>query len=271
MAVIVMTSYHPELSSAHKNRLLCVSKRMRADSYDEFVTFLEKDISEQFVRMESASDKHYCAKEDSITNELAGNLINLGYDDADEQTKKNGAVDLTVSSSGYTWIAEAKLGKSNPQVFEGLLQLVTRYVKRDKQAGLLVYCQKAGAVTFFTNFSNYLKNKKWQQSATIAKDAKQLQKINNSFNSLTISNKEDYSFDLIVNKPSGVDLKVKCICLDVAHEPMDASGRAANSLKLENARLDLIQIFEDWKETDFEDLDQAKLKIALGDFLEIKV
>ncbi|WP_350586616.1 hypothetical protein [Pseudoalteromonas sp. RB2-MNA-CIBAN-0110] len=258
-----------DLNSSQKERLVRLEQRINPLSYNKFIEILNLDINDILVRFEGAADKHVRAEEDNITNEIAGNLLSLGYDEVSEQTKKNGAVDLSVKSSGFSWIAEAKLDYSCNKVFEGLLQLITRYVKRDKKAGFLIYCQRPGAIIFFNQFQNYLTEQKWKNSKTINKDIVNLQKIINCFSDIKISKVEEQNFQLTVKKPSGAEIDIQCYCLDIAHDPVDSSGRNAKKHRVGNAKIVLERVFIQWKESGFEELDHIQLKNNLGRYLGI--
>ena len=79
----------------------------------DFHNQLFKDIEEIIKTMESSSDKYYCDDEDKLSHTIVTSLGHFGYR-ATEQTKKNGSVDITVTTKTnggeFVWIAEAKIG-----------------------------------------------------------------------------------------------------------------------------------------------------------------
>jgi hypothetical protein len=251
-----------DLNLHEHQRLVNCHKRKSPISEDDFVQLLEEDIDSQLKMMEKSSEKNFCAREDDITGELVGHLICLGYD-ASEQTKKNGAVDLTVKSEKYEWIAEAKRGTSNLNIFEGFLQLLTRYVKQDKNAGVLIYYQKPGAVKALKQFINYLNNKSWLNSKGIAKNEIALQYIEELFSRMEISAITDNSFSMKTDTLSGRSINIKVLCADFYFYPRDKSGRDAQRIKVENAKLALMNLHHSWKESSYEDFDIAALSQTL--------
>lgn len=243
-------------------RLLLCHKRQNPESENEFVQLLISDIETCLEMMENSSDKHFCAREDDITSELVGNLVCLGYD-ASEQTKKNGAVDLTVKHLNYKWIAEAKRGSTNLKIFEGFLQLLTRYIKRDRNAGILIYYQKENSINEFKGLVNFFGEKKWLESKSLKKDLLKLNIIAAIFNTVRIENIKDTSFDLFVTIPSGQEVKIRVMCANFHFDPVDCSGRNAQRIHTENAKIYLMNLFHSWRESDYENFEKCLLDDAL--------
>ena len=115
-------------------KLQDLAKSLDNNSYEDFLDVLYKKLRGIFIKLEHSRDKYFSHDEDAITGVIAGRLEEAGYY-ASEQTKQNGAVDLTVKLGDHKWIAEAKIAYSNSKILEGLLQLLTRYAARDKSAG----------------------------------------------------------------------------------------------------------------------------------------
>lgn len=250
------------LSIQEHQRLIKCFRRKSPLSEDDFIQLLEEDIDNGLKMMEKSSEKNYCAREDDITGELVGHMICLGYD-ASEQTKKNGAVDLTVKSEQYEWIAEAKRGTSNLNIFEGFLQLLTRYVKQDKNAGILIYYQKKGAVKELKKFITYLEDKSWLKSKGINKNEISLANIKELFNEMEINNITDNSFDMSTQTTSGRNIKVRIFSADFYFHPSDKSGRDAQRIQVENAKVKLMDLHHYWKENSYENFDIDTLNNAL--------
>jgi len=258
-----LTLQIPNLSPKDHKRLVKCHQRKYPQSNDEFVLLLEEDIFDCLLRMEKSSEKHYSAREDDITSELSGNLICLGYD-ASEQTKKNGAVDLTVKSEEYEWIAEAKRGTSNLHIFEGFLQLLTRYVKQDKNAGILIYYQKKGAITQFRSFIEYLSQKEWATSTNILKNTIASEEIEQLFSEMKVGNITDISFDLYTQSISGAMIKVKVFSANFYFNPLDKSGRDAQRVQYNNAKLRLMESHHNWQKNEYKNFDVKALDELLN-------
>jgi hypothetical protein len=259
----------PHLTPNDHKRLIKCHKRKYPQSNNDFVSLLEEDISNCLSRMENSSEKHYSAREDDITGELVGNLFCLGYD-ASEQTKKNGAVDLTVKTEEFKWIAEAKRGTSHLHIFEGFLQLLTRYVKQDENAGILIYYQKKGAITQLKNFIEYLSERKWSTNTKILEHSIAFQEINELFLEMKVDNNTDYSFELHTKGLSGGIIRVKVFCANFYFNPVDKSGKNAQVIQKENARLRLMELHHFWQEMKYENFKVKDLDDVLSDFFQFE-
>ncbi|MEL4280137.1 MULTISPECIES: hypothetical protein [Shewanella] len=263
------------LTAQQHDRLVKAEIRCRPPSESDFVSLLEEDIAKKITLMENSSDKHFYSMEDDITNEIVGALITLGYD-ASEQTKTNGAVDITVKNGDYKWIAEAKIGNSDYAIFEGFLQLLTRYIKRDTQAGVLIYYKKIGATIELSKFVTYLKEKKWKKSKLIANSETAMEIIDFVFDEIQIINKTDNSFTLLTKTTSGNNIKVKVFSADFYFCPVDKSGRNAGKINKNAAHNELMILHQQWKESNYEELNLDTLKCVLsrisqydsGDYLQ---
>ncbi|CQH45388.1 hypothetical protein ACQ26G_002418 [Yersinia enterocolitica] len=225
-------------------------KRNNFTSEQDFIDTLYFDINTIIRLIESSCDKYYCDDEDKISHVIVSSLTHLGYT-ATEQTKKNGSVDITVSSKDgeYDWIAEAKIGYGNQKIFEGLLQLLTRYVKRDNHAGIFIYYQKARSTYFFKDWLKYLHNHTWGKYCS-AQGIRH--KINPLLQHLNISSspsvKGDCCWaDVNVIKPSSDDLNIRFFYIDLHHEPLDKSGVNNKSIAYGQARNKLKESYHLWK------------------------
>lgn len=225
-----------------------------------FLARLYEDIHSILERLESSSEKFYCDDEDKITTAIVITLCEKGYN-ATEQTKKNGTVDITVrdKEDEYSWIGEAKIGYGNTKIFEGMLQLLTRYIKRDENAGLLIYFQKAGSHKFFNDWLKYLYTLKWIEYCNKKGTLERVQPLLGHLVPSDYKETDKYYHDLQVYKPCGKPALVRMFYTDVHHDPADKSGASAHSLKLGQAKNTLRKFCQQWEDNEFDSSDLAKL------------
>lgn len=234
-----------------------------------FLDRLYSDIHSIIERLEKSSDKYYCDDEDKITSAIVLTLCELGYD-ASEQTKKNGTVDITVKpkDNTFTWIGEAKIGYGNTKIFEGMLQLLSRYVKRDNNAGLLIYFQKHSSHNHFNKWLKYLYNKEWQTYCTKKGTLEKANRLLGHLESKDYIKTEEYYHDLNVVKPCGKAAIVRMFYADLHHDPIDKSGVTNQSLILGQAKNELRDYCQKWDDGEFTQDDVADLVKNLKIFVE---
>ena len=232
------------------DQLAQLSTLLTPETKEIFLSNLYSDIESIISELERSKYKYYSDDEDKITNIIAVWLRAKGYD-AREQNQSNGAVDLTVydTKRKFCWLAEAKRGYSHNSVFEGLLQLVTRYVTTDdKEAGLLIYCQSSNAVNFFSGWHTYLYAGNYSKY-------KGVQNLLDECNKLFKQNQKDgipifsggRNFDIVCRKKSGEEIKIKNFFADLHFSPIDKSARANASLDKNKAKVDLMKHCNEWK------------------------
>lgn len=216
----------------------------------QFIDKLYDDINFIMADLERSSNKYYCDDEDKITNLIALSLRIKGYD-ATEQTNSNGTVDLTIrdAQSRFTWLAEAKRGYNLNSVFEGLLQLITRYVKREQYAGLLIYHQKPGAMSFLKDWYTYLSSGNYKNYAKI-KD--RIDECNKCFNLSPVAysmipTANSNFFDFTAVKPNDGTVKVRCFIADLHFNPMDKSAGTNASLAKGQCKISITDICTQWE------------------------
>ncbi|KDT00522.1 hypothetical protein AD24_4177 [Escherichia coli 2-011-08_S4_C3] len=222
----------------------------------DFHNQLFKDIEEIIKTMESSSDKYYCDDEDKLSHTIVTSLGHFGYR-ATEQTKKNGSVDITVTTKTnggeFVWIAEAKIGYGYQKIFEGLLQLLTRYIKRDNSGGLIIYYQKDKSNTLFNNWLKYLYKQEWTAYCTTQGNIKDVLPLLGHLNISSYQHVKDncYYSDINVIKPTGANFDVRCFYVDVYHKPLDKSGVVNKTLKEGFAKNTIKDKYKLWEAGDF--------------------
>lgn len=240
-----------------------IAATLGAFDEDIFIDALYNDISIIISDLERTADKYYCEDEDKITNTLAMALRIKGYD-ATEQTKSNGDVDLTVRdiANKFYWIAEAKRGNSFNGVFEGVLQLLTRYLTEQKNAGFLIYYQKLGCLSFFDDWHTYLHEGKFLNYKGIEDcidECKHYFKIEKQFPPLPEDSK---IFDYVATKKNGGKVKIRHFITNLHHKPLDKSGRNNASLASGQAKLKIIEACDAWRH-------ENKCQYDFADFFEL--
>lgn len=232
----------------------------------DFHNCLFQDIENIIKNMESSSDKYYCDDEDKLSHTIVTSLGHLGYK-ATEQTKKNGSVDITVSTKDnkFEWIAEAKIGYGHQKIFEGLLQLLTRYVKRDTSGGLIVYYQKAKSNTLFNNWLKYLYKQEWKDYCESQGNLDKVIPLLGHLNILSYKHIDNTCFQTNVKvvNPNGGDFDLRCFYVDIYHEPLDKSGMKNKSLKEGIARNMIKENYKLWEIESFNDSHYTELFTAL--------
>jgi hypothetical protein len=231
-------------------------KRNIFNNQEQFLSTLYSDIDLIIKNMEHSKDKYYCDDEDKLSHTIVGSLINLGYN-ATEQTKKNGSVDITVRTKddAFQWIAEAKIGYGNQKIFEGLLQLLTRYVAReDTHAGLLIYYQKARSSYYFKDWLTYLYKCKWvnycEKKGTHKKAAPLLSHLKEATPPVIINDCCYADVDII--KPSSSSIKIRCFGIDVHFDPLDTSGVTSKSIAHGQAKNRIRELYSTWQDGNFD-------------------
>jgi HEAT repeat protein len=100
-------------------------------------------------------------KEDRLTIDIVNQLRCFGYD-ASHETKIGGHVDLVVRKDDLLWLGEAKIYSDNNYLWEGFLQLTTRYSIGDsnqEHGGLLIYIRQGDASSIMKKWQEYLLSK----------------------------------------------------------------------------------------------------------------
>lgn len=214
---------------------------------DVFVQSLYADINKAIKHIEKTADKYYSDDEDKITNLLVLFLKGVGYS-ASGQTKSNGSVDITVQDrdQSFTWLAEAKRGNSYNGVFEGMLQLVTRYISDEKHAGFFIYHQKLDSLSYFKNWFSYLSSGDFEKYKAISD---RLDECRYHFKKSPIANAftgDECYFDYNIVSKKGKEVKVRNFILSLHYNPADKSGRENKSLKVGQAKIYVNEVCDKW-------------------------
>jgi HEAT repeat protein len=125
---------------------------------DDLIRNLYKDIDKVISKIQENPELRQEDKEDRLTIDIVNQLSLLGYD-VSHDTKIGGHVDIVVRKNEFLWLGEAKIYKDNNYLWEGFLQLVTRYSTGDynqENGGLLIYIRHKNASSIMQKWQNYL-------------------------------------------------------------------------------------------------------------------
>lgn len=225
-----------------KTKLQQLAKSLDNDSYDDFLDALYKKLDEILIKLEHSRDKHFSHDEDAITGVIAGRLEEAGYL-ATEQTKQNGAVDLTVKLGEHKWIAEAKIAYANGKILEGLVQLLTRYATRDVCGGLLVYMKKANSQKVVNNWEMFLKDNKQLSSYISNKNSEVRDDLTCVLSEVTTNRLSNTSLESVHTLVSGTSITVRHFCADFYFNPADKSGNNGKAQRVDNAMNNLANLY----------------------------
>lgn len=119
-----------------------VSRPSYADWADAVEGCIEFSMQQMSIRKNDIQDM----SEDALTALLTSNLSCFGLNAA--SARVGGNCDVTVGYDSYLWLGEAKLFTGVAHVWDGYLQLTTRYntgLVEHGRGGMLLYCYKDSA------------------------------------------------------------------------------------------------------------------------------
>lgn len=239
---------------------------LQSTKYEDFIAILYDKIAIQLEALENDADHFLDSTEDSITSALVRQLNANEYLEAESQVKrKGGAIDLVVKGYGHEWIAEAKRLTSNDKAFQGILQLLTRYVRRDKQAGLLLYVQTGKYRKKIDTWLEFLSlSGKWNRyvEKNVQEEFKDI--VKNFMNTHELMDKSEYIADTKVTLDRGSDILVRHFFCNLVYEPADKSGTEAQKIREASAKLKLRDIYDRSVASTPEEIDTEEVKHALS-------
>ncbi|RZF92100.1 hypothetical protein LY624_06030 [Pseudoalteromonas sp. N1230-9] len=229
------------------HKLEKITEKEQISNFDDFEKLLHEDLCRIIRRMESSSDKYFVEKEDDITTEIVGRLYEAGWTNVQEQTKEVGSVDIHIEFNGFKWICEAKRNYGNLNLFEGLLQLTTRYAKNQDRVAFFIYHQKKSLLPSIKSFHNFLTSKEWVSRKGFEDH---IDEIEACFDQVEIPDDVTYDktpYTIKVKKLCGSPLIINIFWADFSFIPLDKSGRQSESIQIKNARLALMTAFFEYK------------------------
>ena len=125
---------------------------------DALIRNLYKDIDKIISQIQENPELRQDDNEDRLNIEIVDQLRSLGHE-ASHETKINGNVDIVVRKNDFLWLGEAKIYRGNNSLWEGFLQLTTRYSIGDfnqENGGLLIYIREEDASSIMQKWQKYL-------------------------------------------------------------------------------------------------------------------
>jgi hypothetical protein len=145
----------------HIPELAGFPSRILAETYDDFIKELYRDIDRIIYRIQENPELRQNDKEDRLTIDIENQLCCLGYN-ASHDSKVGGHADLVVRKGDFTWIGEAKIHSDYEYLWQGFQQLNTRYSTGDsnqKDGGVLIYIRVQDANLVIQRWKEYLLSK----------------------------------------------------------------------------------------------------------------
>ncbi|MEZ8065768.1 hypothetical protein AB4516_00810 [Vibrio sp. 10N.222.54.F12] len=214
--------------------------------YKDFIYVLYEKLDKYIQAIENDADQMLGKDEDALTSEIIRQLNASELFDAESQVKRGGgAVDLVVKGFGHEWIAEAKKLTTNDKVFEGILQLVTRYVRQDQKAGLLVYIQSGNFADKVKNWKNFLSEQgSWKTYVEQRVEVEYRDDITKLFESHDFLEHQPYTSDAKIALDRGTDLNIRHFFCNLVYKPMDKSATQAKKVREGLAMESLREIYD---------------------------
>lgn len=190
-----------------------IKQKQEPEANNSLETFY-KDLVRVIYLIEENPELRQGEKEDRLTIEIVNQMRSLGYQ-AEHDAKVGGHADISVRKDTWLWLGEAKIFKDNNYLWEGFLQLTTRYSTGDinqDNGGLLIYIFKEDAKSIMQKWQNYLTDKNLTEYSFQSCEDRDLSFIS--------SHKHD---------SSERQFYVKHIPIILHHSPKDRSGRNKKS------------------------------------------
>ncbi|MEM6398915.1 MAG: hypothetical protein AAF757_01605 [Cyanobacteria bacterium P01_D01_bin.116] len=185
--------------------------RFIATDYNKFIEILYDDIDDIIYQIQENPELRQKDSEDRLTIDIRDQLRRLGYDAAHD-SKFGGHADLLVKKGNFTWIGEAKIHSSYNYLWEGFLQLTTRYSTGDsnqRDGGIFIYIRQKNASAIVEKWKDYLLSKELKGYSYEASE-----------------NREISFFSTHKHEGSGQDFRIKHIPVILYFQPQDKSGRS---------------------------------------------
>ncbi|TYZ36865.1 hypothetical protein [Vibrio alginolyticus] len=230
----------------------------------DFLELVHSELDTYIQYLENHAEFYTDASEDAITHAIASMFMATKKFKSSTQTYAGGAVDLTVQLDSHVWRAEAKIDTHENKVFEGLLQLLTRYSKRDTNKGMLIYVKTGSFKNKVTKWRDFVSNPlKWSTYTNKNKLPQHKAAIEEIFTTLKLNENINHAtFDFSVELDNGLDVKIRNYFVDLKFLPSDSSGNSGKKHALNFAINELLEIGE--QDRQGEPLDTTRLIQALN-------
>jgi len=236
--------------------------------FDEFSRSVLTTLRKAVKSLESNADKFYNQSEEQLSTTIALIIESSGYKTMNEPSVR-GHIDIYVEKDGFKWLIEAKIGYNNSKIFEGLLQLCSRYLTDQRSACLLLYFKKRNIKSDFESWKSFLENKSWVEYAEVHDIMEQ---CNFCLEKTTIRKDKfcnGYSFISGIKTTAGESLDIYNVGANLHYNPFDSSGREGAQLKKEQAKIFLQHFYHARETNSLSEL--PSLYKALDDFFEIEI
>lgn len=181
-------------------------------NYDEFVEIIYQDLDMIIRELEADRHVNHNLGEDQLTTQLKTNLRSRGHD-ANHEAAHGGNTDLVVRHpQGFVWLGEAKIAEGSSYLYEGYLQLTTRYAtgsNTGQQGGILIYIRTPNANRTMTRWKSHLCS----------------QGLPEFFLEECKNNEIAFFSTQTLENGYGLPYRVKHIPLCLSHNPQDRSAR----------------------------------------------
>lgn len=183
-------------------------------TYDDWASSVEEVVFGQIAVLARKSHLLQGLSEDQLTAFLILSIEGLGLTATSQVV--NGNCDVVVSfDRTYMWIAEAKIFKGVGSIWEGYLQLSTRYATSlpgSSRGGMLVYCFSQDAASQCIKWRGHLAKMDGGCSVKLSEHPLVFSSESNGPN-------------------TGLPFKVAHFVFPLFHRPLDKSGRGAKKHK----------------------------------------
>lgn len=217
------------------------------DTFEEFIDALKVNLESVLLNLEKSGDQYYSLKEEQLNATVASMLRVFGYD-VETESSHRGKVDITVKNSNFEWLIEAKIGHNNNYIFEGFLQLTTRYLTNQKSSGLLIYFQNDQPQVRFDEWCDYIDDCTWKKYATSKEILGACTKLFSNCKCTIISSPTEKRAQTDCLLSSGNISNIEFFGVNLYFNPLDKSGRAGKAKMLFHAKRHLIESYLSYKE-----------------------
>ncbi|KKC61688.1 hypothetical protein WG82_21370 [Citrobacter amalonaticus] len=233
--------------------------------FDEFSRSVMLTLNSAIQSLENNADKYYNLSEEQLSTTISLLIERSGFKTKNEPSNR-GHVDIFVEKDDYKWLIEAKIGYNNHKIFEGLLQLASRYLTNQKSACLLLYFKKKDVKSDFGKWKTFIENKEWIEYAN-SNDI--LDDCNFCLSDTKIKPSStcfSYGFMADIKTTAGEVVDIYHVGANLHYRPFDSSGRGGKALKQEQAKIFLEHLYH---ARDVKDkVDMAEVYKAINDFFE---
>ncbi|ENP0646463.1 hypothetical protein [Enterobacter hormaechei] len=234
--------------------------------FDDFCRSVMLTLKGAIESLETNADKYYNLTEEQLSTTISLLIERSGFKTKNEPSNR-GHVDIFVEKDDYKWLIEAKIGYNNHKIFEGLLQLTSRYLTNQKSACLLLYFKKRDVKSEFDKWKTFIEKKEWVEYANANNI---LEDCNFCLNDTKVKSDPTcfgYGFMADVKTTAGEVVDIYHVGANLYYRPFDSSGRDGKALRQEQAKIFLEHLYHA-RDVKKDAIDMAEVYKALNDFFE---